>query len=173
MKTLGRLALLAGLAVAALPTTSAAATFKIIGEEATGLTSSVDGDGSVRTIATAGFDGLLEDVGERHRVLGRAQVTMTVVVKGDELLGATVVFSQAARRPVTVDINPCWFELTNERDFTSVDFGEDVVEKIEAASRGTVDPCLTEWLKQRLGLLAAQIVEPCLKSGTILVPPRG
>jgi hypothetical protein len=171
MKTLGRLALLASLAVAALPTTGNAATFKIIGEEATGLTASVDGDGSVRTIATAGFDGLLEDVGER-RLLGRAHVTMTIVVNGDELLGATVVFSQAARRPVTVDINPCWFELTNERDFTSVDFGVDVVEKIEAASRGTAEPCVKEWLQQRLGLLAAQIVEPSLKTGTILVPPR-
>ncbi|HEV7503161.1 MAG TPA: hypothetical protein VGQ33_24250 [Vicinamibacteria bacterium] len=172
MKTLGRLALLAGLAVAALPATARAATFKIIGEEATGLTASVDGDGSVRTIATAGFDGLLEDVGERHRILGRAQVTMTIVVRENELLGATVVFSQAARRPVTIDINPCWFELTNERDFTSVDFGADVVEKIEAASRGTIEPCLKEWLQQRLGLLGAQIVEPLLKSGTTLLPPR-
>src|SRR6185503_16703321 len=85
MKTLAALTLAAGLAVAALPSPTGAETLRIIGDESTGLTSTVDGDGSVTKVAIASFDGLLADVEGSNRVLGRAQFTMTMVTSGDEL----------------------------------------------------------------------------------------
>jgi hypothetical protein len=177
MKTVAALAFVAGLAGAALPTTVAAETLRIFGDETTGLTTTTDRDGTVTSVATAGFDGLLVDVEDGERVLARAQFTMTIATNGDELRGATIVYTQSGRRAasvtVTITIDPCWFELANERDFTSADFGVDVGEKIEGAlAPGTFEPCVKEWLEQRLSLLAARIAEPNLKAGVTLVPPR-
>jgi hypothetical protein len=175
MKTLAALALTAGLAVAAFPTTVAAETLRIVGDEATGLTTTLDGDGSVRTVAVASFDGLLADLEGGHRFRRRALFTMTIVTNGDELRSARIVYTQSARRvqSVTITIDPCWFELSNERDFTAEDFGADVREKIEdALPSGAMEPCIRKWLEQRLALLAARIALPNLKAGVTLVPPR-
>jgi len=173
MKTLAALTLAAGLAVAALPSSSGAETLRIIGDESTGLTTTVDGDGSVTKGATASFDGLLADIEGGYRVLGRAQFTMTIVTNGNELRGARITYTQSGRRAqsVTITIDPCWFELSNERDFTAEDFGVDVREKVEEALGG-MEPCIKKWLEQRLALLAARIAVANLKAGVVLVPPR-
>jgi hypothetical protein len=175
MKTLAAVALAAGLAVAALPTTGAAETLRIVGDEATGLTTTVDGDGSVTKVAVASFDGLLTDLEGGYRVLARAQFTMTIVTNGDELRGARITYTQSGRRAqsVTITIDPCWFELSNERDFTAEDFGADVREKIEdALPSGAMEPCIRKWLEQRLALLAGRIAIANVKAGVTLVPPR-
>jgi hypothetical protein len=175
MKTLAAVALAAGLAVAAFPTAGGAETLRIIGDESTGLTSAVDGDGSVTKVAVASFDGLLADLETGGRVLARAQFTMTIVTNGDELRSARITYTQSGRRAqsVTITIDPCWFELSNERDFTAEDFGADVREKIEdALAPGTMEPCVRKWLEQRLALLAARIAVANLKAGVTLVPPR-
>jgi hypothetical protein len=175
MKTLAALALAAGLAVAALPSPTGAETLRIIGDESTGLTATVDGDGSVTKVATASFDGLLADLEGGNRVLARAQFTMTIVTNGDELRSARITYTQSGRRSqsVTITIDPCWFELSNERDFTAEDFGADVREKIEdALPSGALDPSVRKWLDQRLALLAARIAVANLKAGVTLVPPR-
>jgi len=173
MKTLASLALAAGLAVAVFPTSGRAETLRIVGDEATGLTTTVDGDGSVRKDARAAFDGLLTDVETKGRVLGSAEFTMTIVTNGDELRSARITYTESGRRArsVTITIDPCWFELSNERDFTAEDFGVDVREKVEEALGG-VEPCVKKWLEQRLALLAARIALPNLKAGVVLVPPR-
>jgi hypothetical protein len=175
MKTLVALTLAAGLAVAALPSPTGAETLRIVGDESTGLTSTVDGDGSVTKVATASFDGLLADVEGGYRALGRAQFTMTIVTNGNELRSARITYTQSGRRAqsVTITIDPCWFELSNDRDFTAEDFGADVREEIEEAlPSGAVEPCLRKWLEQRLALLAARIAVANLKAGVVLVPPR-
>jgi hypothetical protein len=174
MKTLTALALAAGLAVAALPAPASAETLRIVGDESTGLTTAVDGDGSVTKVATASFDGLLADLETGYRVLGRAQFTMTIVTNGDELRSARITYTQSGRRAqsVTITIDPCWFELSNERDFTAEDFGADVREKVEEALPGAVEPCIRKWLEQRLALLAARIAVANLKAGVVLTPPR-
>ena len=175
MKALAALTLAAGLAVAALPTPGGAESLRIIGDEATGLTTTVDGDGSVTKVAIASFDGLLADVETGRRVLARAQFTMTIVTNGDELRSARITYTQSGRRAqsVTITIDPCWFELSNERDFTAEDFGADVRGEIEEAlPSGAVEPCLRKWLEQRLAFLAARIAVANLKAGVVLVPPR-
>ena len=55
MKTLASLTFAAGLAVAALPTPGGAESLRIVGDEATGLTTTVDGDGSVTKVAPLDF----------------------------------------------------------------------------------------------------------------------
>jgi hypothetical protein len=175
MKTLGTLALVAGLAIAALPTLAAAETVRIVGDETTGLVTTTERDGTQTSVASAAFDGVLTDVEGGTRALTRAQFTMTIVTSGDELRSARIVYTQAGRRAVTVTvtIDPCWFELSNERDFTSGDFGVDVREKVaEAMPTGGLDPAIAKWLDQRLSLLGARIAEPNLKAGVTLVPPR-
>jgi hypothetical protein len=175
MKTLAALTLAAGLALAALPSSSGAETLRIIGDESTGLTTTVDGDGSVTKVATASFDGLLADVEGGYRVLGRAQFTMTIVTNGDELRSARITYTQSGRRAqsVTITIDPCWIHFSNERDFTAEDFGEDVREEIEEAlPSGALDPTIGKWLEQRLALLAARIEVANLKAGVVLVAPR-
>jgi hypothetical protein len=175
MKILARIALAAGLSIAALPAVGTAETIRIVGDEATGLTTAVDGDGSVRKVAGAYFDGLLSDVESGGRVLGRAQFTMTIVTNGNELRSARITYTRSGRRAesVTITIDPCWFELSNDRDFTAEDFGADVREKIEEAlPSGALEPSLRSWIEQRLALLAARIALPNLKAGVTLVPPR-
>jgi hypothetical protein len=175
MKTLAAIVLAAGLAVAAFPTAGGAETLRIVGDEATGLTTTLDGDGSVTKVAVAAFDGLLADIEGGNRVLGRAQFTMTIVTNGDELRSARITYTQSGRRAqsVTITIDPCWFELSNERDFTAEDFGADVREKIQdALPAGALDPTVSKWLDQRLALLAARIAVANLKAGVTLVPPR-
>jgi len=175
MKTLAALTLAAGLTVAAFPSPSGAETLRIMGDEAMGLTTTVTGDGSVTKVAIASFDGLLADVEGSNRVLGRAQFTMTMVTSGDELRSARITYTQSGRRAqsVTITIDPCWLQLSNERDFTAEDFGADVREEIEEAlpSRA-LDPTVSKWLEQRLALLAARIAVANLKAGVVLVPPR-
>lgn len=174
MKTLAAIALAAGLAVTAFATPGSAETLRIIGDESTGLTTAVDGDGSVTKVATASFDGLLADLETGYRVLGRAQFTMTIVTSGDELRSARITYTQSGRRAqsVTITIDPCWFELSNERDFTAEDFGADVREKVEEALPGVMEPCVRKWLEQRLALLAGRIAVANLKAGVVLTPPR-
>ena len=175
MKTLAALTLAAGLTVAAFPSPSGAETLRIMGDEAMGLTTTVTGDGSVTKVAIASFDGLLADVEGSNRVLGRAQFTMTMVTSGDELRSARITYTQSGRRAqsVTITIDPCWLQLSNERDFTAEDFGADVREKIEdALPAGALDPTVSKWLDQRLALLAARIAVANLKAGVTLVPPR-
>jgi hypothetical protein len=175
MKTLAVLTLAAGLTVAAFPSPSGAETLRIMGDEAMGLTTTVTGDGSVTKVAIAAFDGLLADVEGSNRVLGRAQFTMTMVTSGDELRSARITYTQAGRRAqsVTITIDPCWLQLSNERDFTAEDFGADVREEIEEAlPSGALDPTVSKWLEQRLALLAARIAVANLKAGVVLVPPR-
>jgi hypothetical protein len=178
MKTLGTLALAGIVALAVLPAAVGAQTVGIGGSEATGLTRTLDGDGSVRIVGLAAYNGLVAtDAG--LWALGSAQFTMTVVQAGDELRSATLVYTQYGRRgasaSVTIDIDPCWFELSNERDFTSEDFGEDIRKKVEAAlpAGAALDPAVKTWLEQRLSLLSARMAEPNLKAGIVLVPPRG
>src|SRR5262245_33834556 len=60
-------------------------TFRITGQELTGLTRTVDGDGSVRTEVQTGFNGLLEDLDEHERVLAAALARMSVTVNDDVL----------------------------------------------------------------------------------------
>jgi len=175
MKTLAALMLGAGLTVAAFPSPSGAETLRIMGDEAMGLTTTVTGDGSVTKVAIASFDGLLADVEGSNRVLGRAQFTMTMVTSGDELRSARITYTQSGRRAqsVTITIDPCWLQLSNERDFTAEDFGADVREEIEEAlPPGALDPTVSKWLEQRLALLAARIAVANLKAGVVLVPPR-
>jgi hypothetical protein len=175
MKTLAALTLAAGLALAALPTSGGAETLRIIGDESTGLTTSVDGDGSVTKVAIASFDGVLADVEGSTRVLGRAQFTMTLVTNGDELRSARITYTQSGRRAqsVTITIDPCWVHLSDDRDFTAEDFGADVREEIEEAlPPGALDPTIGKWLEQRLALLGARIAVANLKAGVVLVPPR-
>lgn len=175
MKTLAALTLVAGLAVAAFPTTGDAETLRIVGDESTGLTTTVDGDGSVTKVAIASFDGLLADVEGGNRILGRAQFTMTLVTNGDELRSARITYTQSGRRAqsVTITIDPCWVHLSDDRDFTAEDFGADVREEIEEAlPAGALDPLVGKWLEQRLALLAARIAVANLKAGVVLVPPR-
>jgi len=175
MKTLAALTLAAGLTVAAFPSPSGAETLRIMGDEAMGLTTTVTGDGSVTKVAIASFDGLLADVEGSNRVLGRAQFTMTMVTSGDELRSARITYTQSGRRAqsVTITIDPCWLQLSNERDFTAEDFGADVREEIEEAlPPGALDPTVSKWLEQRLALLAARIAVANLKAGVVLVPPR-
>jgi hypothetical protein len=175
MKTLARIALAAGLAVAALPAAGRAETLRIIGDESTSLTSAVAGDGSVTKVAGASFDGLLSDVEGGRRVVGGGAFTMTIVTKGDELRSARITYTQTGRRArsVTITIDPCWFELSNDRDFTAEDFAADVREEIEdALPSGALQPSVRSWLEQRLALLAARIALPNLKAGVVLVPPR-
>ena len=138
MKTLAALTLAAGLTVAAFPSPSGAETLRIMGDEAMGLTTTVTGDGSVTKVAIASFDGLLADVEGSNRVLGRAQFTMTMVTSGDELRSARITYTQSGRRAqsVTITIDPCWLQLSNERDFTAEDFGADVREEIGGAAFG-------------------------------------
>ena len=175
MKTLAALTLAAGLTVAAFPSPSGAETLRIMGDEAMGLTTTVTGDGSVTKVAIASFDGLLADVEGSNRVLGRAQFTMTMVTSGDELRSARITYTQSGRRAqsVTITIDPCWLQLSNERDFTAEDFGADVREEIEEAlPPGALDPTVSKWLEQRLALLAARIAVANLKAGVVLMPPR-
>ena len=174
MKTLAALTLAAGLAVAALPSPTGAETLRIVGDESTGLTTAVDGDGSVTKVAIASFDGLLADVEGSTRVLGRAQFTMTLVTNGDELRSARITYTQSGRRAqsVTITIDPCWVHLSDDRDFTAEDFGADVREEIEEALPGPLDPNISKWLEQRLALLAARIAVANLKAGVVLMPPR-
>jgi hypothetical protein len=176
MKTHGTLALAAVLSLAALPTAARAQTVGIVGSEATGLTRTVDGDGSVRVVAIAGFNGLVgTDAG--LRAVAAAQFSLTVVQAGDVLRSATIVYTQAGRRggSATVEIDPCFFELNNEPDVSSDDFGVDVRQHVEAAlPNGTpIEPAVKTWLEQRLSSLAARMVAPNLKAGIVLVPPRG
>ena len=175
MKTLAVLTLAAGLTIAAFPSPSGAETLRTMGDEAMGLTTTVTGDGSVTKVAIASFDGLLADVEGSNRVLGRAQFTMTMVTSGDELRSARITYTQSGRRAqsVTITIDPCWLQLSNERDFTAEDFGADVREEIEEAlPPGALDPTIGKWLEQRLALLAARIAVANLKAGVVLVPPR-
>ena len=175
MKTLAALTFAAGLTVAAFPSPSGAETLRIMGDEAMGLTTTVTGDGSVTKVAIASFDGLLADVEGSNRVLGRAQFTMTMVTSGDELRSARITYTQSGRRAqsVTITIDPCWLQLSNERDFTAEDFGADVREEIEEAlPPGALDPTVSKWLEQRLALLAARIAVANLKAGVVLMPPR-
>ena len=176
MKPLGTITLAAVLALAALPARGRADTVRIVGGESTSLTTAMEGDGSVRTVASASFDGLVADVEGGTRLLGAARFVMTTIVAGNELRSATIVYTQSGRRDVTVtiEIDPCWFELVNERDFTAEDFGADIREKVEAAMPGaSLDRATQTWLQQRLSLLAARMAVPLLKSGGLLVPPRG
>ena len=150
-------------------------TFAIIGQELTGETRTLDGDGSVRTVVQAGVNGILVDVEEHERVLARAVVKMTIAVNGSELRQATVQYTQPGPNAVTVtiQIDPCWFEYVNDRDATAQEFGDDVVARIEReAGPGMLEPCIKEWLAQRLALLGAKTAEPYVKGGVILVPPR-
>jgi len=175
MKTLATVALAAGLAVAAFPAVGTAETLRIVGDEASSLTTTVAGDGSVTKAAAASFDGLLADLEGGRRVLGSAGFLMTIVTNGDELRGARISYAQSGRRAgaVTITIDPCWFELSNERDFTAEDFAADVREEIEEAlPSGALEPSVRKWLEQRLALLAARIALPNLKAGVVLVPPR-
>ena len=64
------------------------------------------------------------------------------------------------------------FETAADRDATAQEFGEDVVARIEEQRAGTLEPCIKEWLAQRLSLLGAKTAEPYVKGGVILVPPR-
>jgi len=165
----------AGHARASEPPEPDSQTFTITGQELTGETRTLDGDGSVRTVVQAGVNGILTDVEDRERVLARALVKMTIVVNGSELREATVQYTQLGTNPVTVtvQIDPCWFEYVNDREATAAEFGTDVVARIEEqAPRGTVEPCIKEWLAQRLALLGAKTAEPYVKQGIVLVPPR-
>ena len=156
------------------PEPGRSATFRITGQELTGETTSVDGDGSVRTFVQTGFNGLLEHLEDRDRVLAHVLVTMAITVNGDELRSATLTYTDFSRRgfTVTIDIDPCWFEFVNERDATAAELGDDLVARIEAAAPRTYDPCVKEWLAQRLAFLGAKIAEPTLRAGLTLVPPR-
>jgi len=176
MNPFGTITLAAVLALAALPARGGAETVRIVGGEGTSLIAATTGDGSVRTVAAASFDGMVANVEGGTRLLGAARFVMTTVVSGNELKSATIAYTQSGRRDVTVtiDIDPCWFELVNDRDFTAEDFGADIREKVEAAMpEGTLDRTIGTWLAQRLSLLAARMAVPLVKSGTLLVPPRG
>jgi len=165
----------AGHARAVEPPDPESQTFAITGQELTGETRTLDGDGSVRTVVQAGVNGILTDVEDRERVLARALVKMTIAVNGSELREATVQYTQLGTNPitVTVQIDPCWFEYVNDREATAAEFGADVVTRIEEqAPRGTIEPCIKEWLAQRLALLGAKTAEPYVKQGILLVPPR-
>lgn len=175
MKALRTLVLFAGLSLGLLPTKGTADTFLITGQELTGDTTTHEGDGSVRTVVQAGFNGLLSRVEGRDRVLAQAVVTMAITVNGDELRRAEVTYTQFGRGgfTVTIQIDPCWFEYVNERDATAAEFGDDVALRIEAATAPrTLDPVLKGWLTQRLALLGAKTAEPYVKAGLTLVPPR-
>jgi hypothetical protein len=169
------LVLIAGLALGLLPTTSRADTFRILGQELTGETTTTDADGSVRTVAQTGLDGFLYHVEGNTWAPAHAHVTMAITVNGDELRRAQVTYTQLGRGgfTVTIEIDPCWFEYVNERDATASEFGDDVAVRIEGQSpRGVLDARLKMWLTQRLALLGAKTAEPYVKSGVTLVPPR-
>jgi hypothetical protein len=175
MRTLKSLIPLAGLALGLLPATSTAQTFRVTGRELTGETTTIDADGSVRTVVQAGLDGLLYDVETSERVLAHSLLTMTVSVNGDVLNGASVTYRQSGRSGfvVTIQIDPCWFEYVNDRGATAGEFGADVIGKIEAQSPpGALNAHVEAWLIQRLAQLAARTAEPSIRSGLTLVPPR-
>ena len=168
------LLLFASLALGLLPSPSRADTFRIIGQELTGETTTTEGDGSVRTEVKAGLNGWVYHVEMNEQVLAQAIVTMAITVNGDELRGAAVTYRDFSRAgfTVTVQIDPCWFEYVNERDATAAAFGDDVVARIEAAAPRAIDPCWKHWFAQRLALLGAKTAEPYVKAGVTLVPPR-
>jgi hypothetical protein len=175
MRTLKCLMLIAGLGFGLRPATSAADTFRIVGQELSGETKTTDADGSTRTVVQAGLDGLLYHVEKSAWTPASALVTMTIVVNEDQLMAAELKYAQFGRRgfTVTIEIDPCWFEYVNERDATADEFGADVVVRIEGQiSPGTLDPHVKQWLTQRLALLGAKTAEPTIKSGVTLVPPR-
>jgi hypothetical protein len=147
----------------------------IVGQELTGETRTVAGDGSVRTLVQAGVNGLLYDLEDHERVFAAGVVRMSITVNGDVLQEATVQFTRLGPQgfTVTVQIDPCWFEYVNEREATASEFGDDVMARIEEQRPGAIEPCLKEWLAQRLALLGAKTAEPFVKGGVILVPPRG
>jgi hypothetical protein len=168
------LLLLAGLALGLLPATSRADTFRIIGQELTGETITVDGDGSVRTVVKAGLNGFVYHVEMKEQEFAQAMVTMAITVNGDELRGAEVTYRDLSRAgfTVTIQIDPCWFEYVNERDATAAEFGDDVVARIEAAAPRALEPCIKHWFGERLALLGAKAAERYVKAGVTLVPPR-
>jgi hypothetical protein len=183
----GRTLALAGLVVAGLlagapraqatipPEPIRGDTFLITGQELTGETRTVDGDGSVRTVVQTGFYGLLSHIEGTDRALAHALVTMAIAVNGDELRQAEVTYTQFGRGgfTVTIEIDPCWFEYVNERDATAAEFGDDVVVRIEtSAAPHTLDPAVRGWLVQRLAFLGAKTAEPYVKGGITLVSPR-
>ena len=108
-------------------------------------------------------------------VFAAGVVRMSITVNGDVLQEATVQFTRLGPQgfTVTVQIDPCWFEYVNEREATASEFGDDVMARIEEQRPGAIEPCLKEWLAQRLALLGAKTAEPFVKGGVILVPPRG
>jgi hypothetical protein len=173
MKMIALAGLVAGGLLAGAPGLQAA-TFRITGQELTGETTATDADGSVRTVVQTGLNGLLYHVEENERVLAHALLTMSIIVNGDELRGAEVTYTEFGRSgyTVTIQIDPCWFEYVNGREATASEFGEDVVVKIEAAAPRAVEPCIKEWLTQRLAMLGAKTAEPFVKAGVTLVPPR-
>jgi hypothetical protein len=181
----GRVIALAGLVAAAAlvgapqarasdPPEPDSQTFAIVGQELTGETRTLLGDGSVRTVLQAGVNGLLYDVEDQEHVLARAVVKMSITVNENVLEAATVTYTQLGPHAVsvTVPIDPCWFEYVNDRDATAREFGADVVRRIEEQSPpGALEPCVKEWLGQRLSLLGARTAEPYVKRGIVLVPP--
>ena len=62
MRSLKCLVLIAGLGLGLRPATSAADTFRIVGQELSGETKTTDADGTVRTVIQTGLDGLLYHV---------------------------------------------------------------------------------------------------------------
>jgi hypothetical protein len=175
MRILKCLVLIAGLGFGLRPATSAADTFRIIGQELTGETRSTDADGTVRTVVQTGLDGLLYHVDQNAWAPVSALATMTIAVNEDQLMAAELKYTQFGRRgfTVTIQIDPCWFEYVNERDATADEFGDDVVVRIEGQTpSGALDPHVKAWLTQRLALLGAKTAEPFVKGGVTLVPPR-
>jgi hypothetical protein len=169
------LSVLGGVALAFLPGTGLAQTFVVSGRELTGETRTVAGDGSVRTVVRAGLDGTLYDIEDNKRTVAHVLITMTITVKDNLLLGATVDYTAFGRHgsQVTVEIDPCWLEYANDREITAADFGEDVMDRVDAElPPRTLEPCVKEWVQQRLALLGAKTVEPFLKNGVTLVPGR-
>jgi hypothetical protein len=174
MRVSKSLSLLAGLALGLLPATSRADTFRVTGQELTGETITVDGDGSVRTVVSAGLSGFVYHAEMNEQVFAHAMVTMAITVNGDELRGAELTYRDLTRAgfTVTIQIDPCWFEYVNERDATAARFGDDVVARIEAAAPRAIDPCWKHWFADRLAQLGARTAEQYVKAGVTLVPPR-
>jgi hypothetical protein len=157
-----------------VPEPGRTATFRIVGQELTGERHTVEADGSVRTFVETGLDGVLYHREANKRVPAHVLVSMAITVKGDELLEAGLTYTDFGRAgyTVTIQIDPCWFELVNGREATADAFGADVVAKLdEAAGARAVEPCLKAWLTQRLSQLAARMAMPYVKGGVTLMPP--
>jgi hypothetical protein len=173
MKIVKSFSVLAGLVLGLLPAPGRAQTFNVSGQELISETRTVAGDGSVTILLKAGMNGSLYDAEENERMPFHGTITLTLTLSGNELVSSSAAFTQSGENAVTVavPIDPCWFELANDREFTSLDFGADIVRKIEAAG-AAINPCNKMWLQQRVALLAAKTIEPFLKAGTPLVPVR-